>query len=53
VISVADAQSTLSNIADELRALGGSEGSKYVDPVFKIANSMDKRAIEIGKRSGG
>jgi hypothetical protein len=52
VLSVADAQSTLTNIAEELRNDGDRDGGKYADPTFKIANELDKRAIALADKFG-
>ena len=50
VLSVADAQSTLANIAEELRNDGDNDGGKYADPTFRIANELDKRAIALAQK---
>jgi hypothetical protein len=52
VLTVADAQSTLSNIAEELRDDGDADGRQLADPAFRIANDLDARAVAIGEKFG-
>ena len=52
VLSVADAQSTLSNIAEELRN-DGDANTGLAEPAFRIAGVLDDRAIAIGKKFSG
>jgi hypothetical protein len=50
ILTVAEAQSTLSNIAEELRNDGDAEDGKYAKPAFVIANELDQRAIDLGRK---
>lgn len=50
ILSVAEAQSTLSNIAEELRNDGDADGGKYADATFKIASALDSRAIALAAK---
>ena len=49
VLSVADAQNTLSYMAEELRDYGDANAG-LVDPAFQLAATLDDRAIAIGKK---
>jgi hypothetical protein len=48
--AVAEAQTFLSNVAEELRDDGDADGGKCSESTFAIANAMDERAIYTGKK---
>lgn len=53
ILTVAEAQSTLSNIAEELRNDGdANEGGKYAKPAFMIASELDERAVKLAAKFG-
>jgi hypothetical protein len=47
VLSVAEAQTVLTKIAEELRNDGDKENGKYAKPAYMIANQIDQRAIAL------
>ncbi len=53
ILSVAEAQSTLSNIAEELRNDGDANDGKYAKSAFRIANELDQRAIKLAAKFRG
>lgn len=52
ILSVAEAQATLSNIAEELRGDGDLDSGKTARVSYSIANDIDQRAISLAKKFG-
>lgn len=53
VLSVAEAQTVLTRIADELRNDGDGENGKWAKPAYMIANQIDQRAIALKAKFAG
>jgi hypothetical protein len=53
VFSVAEAQTVLTKIAEELRNDGDKENGKYAKPAYMIAGQIDERAIDLRAKFPG
>ena len=53
IFSVAEAQTVLTKIADELRNDGDKENGKYAKPAYMIAGQIDERAIALKAKFPG
>jgi hypothetical protein len=53
VLSAADAQSLLSDIAEEIRNDGDEEAGQLARPSYVIASAIEQRAIALGKKPAG